>query len=117
MPVQVKQSDKAGRNVVDNFETAVRRSGHTKGYIIAFSFSRGAYEEAARAKAEGLEIALIEASSLIEVPAVVPKPGVEQMRADLFEAVRLAATEIGAERPPERTVDELVASANGVRDA
>lgn len=37
-PIQVKQSDHVGRNVVDNFETAMRRAHHDTGYIVAFSF-------------------------------------------------------------------------------
>jgi len=52
LPIQIKQSDDIGRNVVDNFEAAVRREHKNKGYIIAFSFGKGAYEEAARASAE-----------------------------------------------------------------
>ncbi|GAH09644.1 unnamed protein product, partial [marine sediment metagenome] len=40
-PIQVKQSEHIGRNVVDNFETYLRRAGKDKGYIIAFSFSKG----------------------------------------------------------------------------
>lgn len=48
--IQVKQSDNIGRNVVDNFETALRREKHTKGCIVAFSFGKGAYEEVARVK-------------------------------------------------------------------
>ena len=51
-PVQVKQSEGIGRNVVDNFETAIRREHKASGYIIAFSFAKSAYEESARAKAE-----------------------------------------------------------------
>lgn len=71
-PVQVKQSEKVGRNVVDNFETAVRRDGHTAGYIIAFSFTRGAIEEAARAKKdEGLDIRLVKVA---EVLLMVKRP-------------------------------------------
>ena len=59
MPLQVKQSDGIGRNVVDNFETAVQRVGKTKGVIVAFSFVSSAHEEVARAKNEmGLEIKL-----------------------------------------------------------
>jgi DNA modification methylase len=59
-PVQAKQSERVGRNVVDNFETAIRRKGKTKGYIIAFSFTKGAYEEVARTQQEnGLEIKLV----------------------------------------------------------
>jgi DNA modification methylase len=68
-PIQVKQSERVGRNVVDNFETAVERSGKDRGYIIAFSFTRGAYEETARAKAErGIDIRLVEISTLTEGP-------------------------------------------------
>lgn len=56
-PIQVKQAEKVGRNVVDNFETAVERSGHTKGFIVAFSFTRDAHEERARAELQkGLQI-------------------------------------------------------------
>lgn len=51
-PVQVKQSEGIGRNVVDNFETAIRREHKASGYIVAFSFAKSAYEESARAKAE-----------------------------------------------------------------
>ncbi len=58
-PIQVKQSEGIGRNVVDNFETAMRRFKKNKGYIVAFSFGKGAYEEVARVKnQEGLEIIL-----------------------------------------------------------
>ena len=66
-PIQVKQSESVGRNVVDNFETAMRRANKTKGYIAAFSFTRGAYDEVARAKREGgLEIQLLTVEKLVE---------------------------------------------------
>lgn len=42
-PIQVKQSENVGRNVIDNFETAMQRIKKDKGYIIAFSFGKGAY--------------------------------------------------------------------------
>ena len=77
-PIQVKQSIGIGRNVVDNFETAVKRVGHVKGYIVAFSFGRGAYEETARAKTEaGLDIRLVKVSDLLADKAdlVAPEPG------------------------------------------
>jgi len=65
--IQVKQSDGVGRNVVDNFETALKRQGYKKGYIVAFSFSKGAYEEVARIKnKEELEIKLITVKDLLE---------------------------------------------------
>jgi hypothetical protein len=49
-PIQVKQSEGVGRNVVDNFETAMRRINKKKGYIVAFSFGKGAYEGVAEVK-------------------------------------------------------------------
>jgi hypothetical protein len=41
-PIQVKQSEHVGRPVIDGFQTAVERSGKAKGYVVAFSFTRGA---------------------------------------------------------------------------
>jgi SAM-dependent methyltransferase len=65
-PIQVKQSDNIGRNVIDNFETAIRRVKAKRGIIVAFSFGKGAYEEVARAKLQdGLEIELMMVSDLI----------------------------------------------------
>jgi len=64
--IQVKQSDGVGRNVIDNFETALKRKKYKKGYIIAFSFTKGAYEEIARLKNKGeLEIKLIKVEDLL----------------------------------------------------
>ena len=59
-PVQVKQSESVGRNVIDNFETAIRREHKASGYIVAFSFAKSAYEEAARVRSEeNLDIKLV----------------------------------------------------------
>ncbi len=58
-PIQVKQSEAVGRNVIDNFETALTRANKKSGIIVAISFGKGAYEEVARAKLEqGLDIEL-----------------------------------------------------------
>jgi hypothetical protein len=66
-PVQIKQSENIGRNVVDNFETAIRRHGKKAGMIVAFSFGKGAINEVARARLEeGLEIELREVEELVE---------------------------------------------------
>jgi DNA modification methylase len=74
-PIQVKQSDSVGRNVVDNFETAMERSGKDVGYVVAFSFTKGAYEEAARAKSAGRgTIVLIKASDLLDAAESVTRP-------------------------------------------
>jgi DNA modification methylase len=67
-PIQVKQSEDIGRNVVDNFETAIRRAGKNKGIIVAISFGKGAYEEVARVRnQEGLDITLMSLKELIEL--------------------------------------------------
>ena len=70
-PIQVKQSESIGRNVIDNFETALRRyyktdSKNMKGYIVAFSFGKGAYEEVARIKKEGIEIELVTIQDILD---------------------------------------------------
>jgi DNA modification methylase len=77
-PIQVKRSDNVGRNVIDNFFSAVQRFdkasfGKNKadnkpvGYIIAFSFGKGAIQEVARLKVE--EHVIIE---LVTVESIVP---------------------------------------------
>lgn len=64
--VQVKQSDGVGRNVVDNFKAALQRKKYKKGFVVAFSFTKGTYEEAARLKHdEGLDIKLVEVEALL----------------------------------------------------
>lgn len=65
-PIQVKQSENVGRNVVDNFETAIQRIEKDRGYIIAFSFGKGAYEETARIKSKGIFIELLKVDKLLE---------------------------------------------------
>lgn len=52
-PVQVKQSEGIGRNVVDNFHAAIVREKKTKGMIVGLSFGSGAFEEVARLKNAG----------------------------------------------------------------
>ena len=65
--IQVKQSEKVGRNVVDNFETALERKKYKRGYIVGFSFTRGSQEEAARVKKEkGLDIKLVSVEDLLK---------------------------------------------------
>jgi site-specific DNA-methyltransferase (adenine-specific) len=77
-PVQVKRSDNIGRNVIDNFLSAVKRADKKLydkniegkkpiGYIIAFSFGKGAVEEVARLKLK--ENIIIE---LVPVDKIVP---------------------------------------------
>jgi arginine utilization protein RocB len=105
LPIQVKQSDKVGRNVVDNFETAIKRERKTKGYVIAFSFTRNAHEEVARVKRDdGMEIVLVRVSSLLEDPAnvVAPESETEQLFHDLVPKPR--------SREARPSVEELIES-------
>jgi DNA modification methylase len=84
LPIQVKQSERVGRSVVDNFETAVERTRKHRGIIVAFSFSRGAYEEAARAKAaKGLEIDLVAVKDLLADASQVVTPTCGQLFGDI----------------------------------
>ncbi|MDR0768636.1 MAG: site-specific DNA-methyltransferase [Dysgonamonadaceae bacterium] len=77
-PIQVKRSDNIGRNVVDNFLSAIRRQdeklfeknkkdGKIAGYIIAFSFGKGAVEEIARLKNKNSTIIkLVKVSDIVD---------------------------------------------------
>jgi site-specific DNA-methyltransferase (adenine-specific) len=76
-PIQVKRSENVGRNVIDNFKSAAERADRKLyaanrkdkkpvGYIIAFSFGKGAIEEVARLKLkENVIIKLIEIAEFI----------------------------------------------------
>ena len=77
-PIQVKRSDSIGRNIIDNFKSACERYDKTifeknkaenkpVGFIIAFSFGKGAIQEVARLKVE--EQIIIE---LVTVESIVP---------------------------------------------
>jgi len=116
-PIQVKQSDRVGRNVVDNFETAVRRAGHDAGYVVAFSFTKGAHEEAARARQDGLSIKLISVKEvLLSVRRPEEKLSLAQKYGPQPEVDQLPGTVTELPMPPLRkpgempTVDELIAS-------
>lgn len=116
LPIQVKRSKSVGRNVVDNFHSAIRRAGSHKGYIIAFSFGKGAHTEAARVRAaEGIEIALVEVKTLFEAGRdIAPRVVASQMEADLIHAVRLAANDPNRSRRAaaagKRSLEEITAS-------
>jgi DNA modification methylase len=76
-PIQVKRSDGIGRNVVDNFQSAITRydkrlyeknksEERPIGYLIAFSFGKGAFEEVARLKnVENVVIKLVKVSEIV----------------------------------------------------
>jgi len=88
IPIQVKQSENIGRNIVDNFCSAIKRSdkllyeknieeSKTAGFIIAFSFGKGAIEEVARLKnEENVIIKLVKVSEIVLI-SVKPTLNVE----------------------------------------
>jgi DNA modification methylase len=82
-PIQVKRSDNIGRNVIDNFFSAVQRFDKASfdknkaenkpvGFIIAFSFGKGAIQEVARLKVE--EQVIIELVTVENVVPIAKKP-------------------------------------------
>ncbi len=82
-PIQVKRSDNIGRNVVDNFHSAVMRydknlyeknkkNAQAVGYIIAFSFGKGAVQEVARLQNE--ENVIIQLVTVEEIVPIAKKP-------------------------------------------
>jgi site-specific DNA-methyltransferase (adenine-specific) len=111
-PIQVKRSDNIGRNVLDNFMSAVRRFDKTLleknqkskspvGHLIAFSFSKGLKEEAARLKnQEGIII------KLVTVEEIVPLSKKPAISIDISEKSR-----------DENGIWELELTANGQSDA
>lgn len=70
-PIQVKQSEGIGRNVVDDFGIAMRRTNKKKGYIVAYSFVRARNQD-------GLEIVLRTAQELMD--GKVEEPQREESR-------------------------------------
>lgn len=113
-PVQVKQSERVGRNVVDNFETAVRRAKKERGYIVAFSFGKGAYEEAARAKAEdGLDIKLVRVIDILRETQDIATPDIGQLFPKQAETKTFLDLPLPASRPPKSrpSLEELIKSA------
>jgi hypothetical protein len=84
-PIQVKRSDNIGRNVIDNFIAAVQRFDKTLleknitekkpiGYIIAFSFGKGAIEEVARLKNK--ENRIVKLVTVEEIVPIAVKPAI-----------------------------------------
>jgi len=108
-PIQVKRSDNVGRNVIDNFLSAVQRSDKQLfeknkaaekpvGYIIAFSFGKGAIEEIARLKNK--EHIIIELKKVGDIVPYGKKPKVTLTANEIecykfaFEASAKSDTEI-----------------------
>lgn len=91
-PIQVKRSDNIGRNVIDNFKSACERFDKASfeknkkankpiGFLIAFSFGKGAVQEIARLKVE--ENIIIELVTVEEIVPIAKKPALKIEMQDL----------------------------------
>ncbi len=91
-PIQVKRSDNIGRNVIDNFKSACERYDKVSfeknkaeqkpiGFIIAFSFGKGAVQEVARLKNE--ENVIIKLITVEEIVPIAKKPTLQVEIKDL----------------------------------
>jgi DNA modification methylase len=92
LPIQVKRSDNIGRNVIDNFKSAIERfdkalfdknkqNRQTAGLIIAFSFGKGAIEEVARLKTD--ENVIIQLIKVEDIVPIAKKPTIQLSFKDL----------------------------------
>jgi DNA modification methylase len=114
-PIQVKRSDNIGRNVIDNFHSAVMRNDKalyeknksedkSVGIIIAFSFGKGAIQEVARLKNQ--ENVKIELVTVAEIVPIAKKPtltvkfndlGIDNKKLREIEFIATAEGESGIE--------------------
>ncbi len=105
-PIQVKRSDNIGRNVIDNFKSACERFDKKRflenqadkkpiGIIIAFSFGKGAKEEAARLKNQ--DNIIIQLLTVEEIIPIAKKPKLKVETNDLgLDAKQLREIEFKA---------------------
>lgn len=119
-PIQVKQSDKVGRPVVDAFEAALMRSGKDVGYIVAFSFARTSYTEAVDFKQRtGKKIVLVTIAELLKGVDAVTRPrantGETKKVGSPKELMRLLAGRKDGAMPP--TPESKPSSTNLVESA
>jgi DNA modification methylase len=91
-PIQVKRSDNVGRNVIDNFFSAIQRfdkklfenrqvEQKPVGILIAFSFGKGAIQEVARLKNQ--ENLMIQLVTVAEIVPIATKPKLTLQFTDL----------------------------------
>ena len=125
-PIQVKRSDNIGRNVVDNFHSAVMRYDKAiydknkaeklpVGYIIAFSFGKGAVQEVARLmNDEGIIIKLVTVESFVPI---AKKPSLTVEIKDLGVAKNLREIEFVAKANSEAGIEFFAWDFNYKSDA
>lgn len=104
-PIQIKQSEGIGREIIDKFEAAIQRADKKRGFVIAFSFTKGSYEEVARVRQVGLEIHLIKIDDILkDINTVYNLMGIPTGLPDLAS---LPMPEINA---GERSIRDLIKS-------
>lgn len=119
-PIQVKQSERVGRKVVDEFETAIERDGKNVGYIVAFSFTEGSYGEAARSREIGkTSVYLVRVADLLEFDDLImaanmarEAPDISRVAPDLMGLFAGALEKRRVYTKPSVSLDDLFASAS-----
>lgn len=113
-PIQVKRSENIGRNVIDNFHSAVMRYDKALyeknkaeqkpvGFIIAFSFGKGAVQEVARLKNE--ENVIIKLVTVEEIVPIAKKPTLQVEIKDLGTTKNLREIEFVATGQSEAGIE------------
>ena len=99
--IQAKRQDNIGRNIIDNFLSAIKRADKRLydknikekkpvGYVIAFSFGKGAIAEVARLKVK--EKVIIELVTVEEIVPLAMKPAVKVNMRELSRDAKGSAT-------------------------
>jgi len=105
------------RNVVDNFETAIRRDVKHKGFLVAYSFGKGAVEEAARSKDTDAAVHLVKVADLLRVNLSRETPEVLGIFAGVGGRARRAWPPPPSTKPAaEELVENVRAERAGVSD-
>ncbi len=114
-PIQVKRSDGIGRNVIDNFKSSLERydkalfekmkaADEPVGYIIAFSFGKGAVQEVARLKNE--DNIIIKLLTVEEIVPIAKKPKLKVTIVDIgVDAKGIRELEFRAEADSEAGIE------------
>jgi DNA modification methylase len=105
-PIQVKQVARVDRPEIDRFQAVLDRTKKDTGYLVAFGFTRGAYEEAARVKRErGWAIVLVTVRELLEASEGLTRPRMPlrppQVAPDLMRLLSALETDV-KDRPLPR---------------
>lgn len=90
-PIQVKQTDKAGRPDIDKFEAVLMRENRTRGYFVAFGYSSDATHEVnSFFKRTGREIILFTVQQLLDEDFVSQRRPPSPISKALPDSVRAA---------------------------